>query len=122
MSRLSEEQKIKENFKKLDEELNNMRKEVQHIENLSIFHTQESAIHYQSLFDMEKRIQLVEISLQTYQLDIYRLRLTSDGQTQGKRSRTGSMHRDKITMQVSYTDTTIIITILLNYHCIFFHS
>ena len=57
---MNEEQKRKENLKKFVEELKDMRKKLQHIENLSMFQTREGSTNHQKLLEMKTRIDVIE--------------------------------------------------------------
>lgn len=86
MDRLSEERAIKEEFRKLEGDLHDMREQLQFIENLSMFQKPEDDTQYQSLLDMKKKVELLELETQAYPLNVRRSKLTSDTTTHEKKS------------------------------------
>lgn len=66
---MDKEQEIKENFMKLEGELHDMREQLQFLENLNMFQKPASGAQKQDLFEMGKRVKIIELDIQKYLIE-----------------------------------------------------
>ena len=117
---MNEEQKRKENLEKFDEELKQMRKKLQHIENLSMFQRREGSTNHQKLLEMKMRIDFIETHINfTHHLHI----LARDNHAQkahvarqtGRNAKQVSDYQFFLKVRINFYIITIISTACIRY-------